>query len=184
MIKRRTALAGALALVALFLVGAAALGYGGSGFELPWWTVDGGGGEASGAGYTLSGSAGQPDPGLASSASGYSLQGGFWAMPGGTATPTPTGTPSPTATSTNTPTATATSTNTPTATATATNTNTPTATATPTITATPSPGPSPTATQTATATATPPATNTATPGPSPTPTTTPGYALYLPVIIR
>ena len=51
----------------------------GGGYDLSWWTVDGGGGMStnSSAGYTLHGTAGQPD---AETLSGndYALAGGFW----------------------------------------------------------------------------------------------------------
>ena len=53
-------------------------------YDLSWWTVDGGGGTFShGGGYTLGGTAGQPDPGLLTGG-GYALGGGFWG--GGAAT--------------------------------------------------------------------------------------------------
>ncbi len=62
------------------------------GYSLAWWTVDGGGGSSSApAGYSLSGSAGQPDAGVLSGGS-YQIAGGFWAA-GSTAAhidPTPT----------------------------------------------------------------------------------------------
>jgi hypothetical protein len=45
--------------------------------SLPSWTVDGGGGESSGDGYTLAGTAGQPDAGLLAGG-GHVLGGGFW----------------------------------------------------------------------------------------------------------
>lgn len=47
-------------------------------FELPWWTVDGGGGASQGGGYALSYTIGQSD---ASTLSGghYTLEGGFGA---------------------------------------------------------------------------------------------------------
>jgi hypothetical protein len=46
--------------------------------SLTWWTVGGGGQTASqGGGYTLGGTAGQPDAG-ALSGGGYTLGGGFW----------------------------------------------------------------------------------------------------------
>jgi hypothetical protein len=54
-----------------------------TGYEIPWWTVDGGGGfssDSSGA-YTLNGTAGQPDAVQRLSGGGYSLSGGFWASP-------------------------------------------------------------------------------------------------------
>jgi hypothetical protein len=47
-------------------------------FKLPWWTIDGGGGAASGGSYQLSGAIGQPDAGGMSGGS-YSLTGGYWA---------------------------------------------------------------------------------------------------------
>jgi hypothetical protein len=49
-----------------------------SGYDLGWWTADGGGGASGGAaGYRLSGTAGQPDS-SAWRGSGYTLGGGFW----------------------------------------------------------------------------------------------------------
>ncbi len=48
------------------------------GYDLNWWTVDGGGYTWSeGSGYTLGGTVGQPDAG-ALSGGGYTLAGGFW----------------------------------------------------------------------------------------------------------
>ena len=50
----------------------------GGGYDLTWSTVDGGGDTYStGGGYTLGGTAGQPDAGVLSG-SGYTLGGGFW----------------------------------------------------------------------------------------------------------
>lgn len=49
-----------------------------AGLNLPWWTADGGGGEAGAPGVHLRGSIGQPDAG-ALSGPGYQLSGGFWA---------------------------------------------------------------------------------------------------------
>jgi len=46
-------------------------------YTMDWWTVDGGGDTFStGGGYSLGGTAGQPDAGVL--AGGYSLGGGFW----------------------------------------------------------------------------------------------------------
>jgi hypothetical protein len=45
--------------------------------QIPRWTVDGGGGQSTGSGYTLTGSIGQHDTG-AMSGGGYTLSGGFW----------------------------------------------------------------------------------------------------------
>ena len=48
------------------------------GYQLTWWTVDGGGVTfAVGSDYSLGGTLGQPDPGLLAGG-GYSLGGGFW----------------------------------------------------------------------------------------------------------
>lgn len=51
----------------------------GSSYDLSWWTIDGGGGMStnSSAGYTLQGTAGQPDAATLSSGD-YTLAGGFW----------------------------------------------------------------------------------------------------------
>jgi len=54
------------------------------GYDLSWWTIDGGGGTISGGGYILSGTAGQPDAGGALTGGGYTLTGGFWVSGGGT----------------------------------------------------------------------------------------------------
>jgi hypothetical protein len=61
---------------ALFFI--TATGY--AGYEIPWHTIDGGGGISSGGQYVLEGTIGQPD--AAYSAGGpYEVLGGFW--PGG-----------------------------------------------------------------------------------------------------
>jgi len=61
-------------LVLLLSGGALAQG----GYDLSWWTADGGGQTFStGGGYSLGGTIGQPDAGLLSG-SGYTLAGGFW----------------------------------------------------------------------------------------------------------
>jgi hypothetical protein len=66
-----------LLLVAL-LAGGAAWAVHQAGYDLSWWTVDAGGHTASsGGGYSLGGSAGQPDAGVLSDG-GYTLAGGFW----------------------------------------------------------------------------------------------------------
>ena len=56
------------------------------GYDLSWWTVDGGGGTVSGGGYTLSGTVGQPDAGDALTGGGYTLAGGFWVGGGSSGT--------------------------------------------------------------------------------------------------
>jgi hypothetical protein len=47
------------------------------GYDLSWWTVDGGGGAAEGGPYSLTGTLGQPDAGVLSGGT-YILGGGFW----------------------------------------------------------------------------------------------------------
>ena len=49
-----------------------------AGYDLSWFTIDGGGGTVSGGGYALAGTAGQPEPGMALRGGGYTLVGGFW----------------------------------------------------------------------------------------------------------
>lgn len=70
-----------LILATLLLVSGVALAQTGDGFDLSWWTVDSGGRTVSGGGYTLMGTAGQPEPGPALSGGDYTLLSGFW--PGG-----------------------------------------------------------------------------------------------------
>ena len=81
--KKRTMFRLAFALL-LVLALASALRVAGQGldpaagpFDLPWWTIDGGGGASSGGAYELAGTSGQPDAGVLSGG-GYELTGGFW----------------------------------------------------------------------------------------------------------
>ncbi|MBI5863043.1 MAG: hypothetical protein HZB38_00750 [Planctomycetes bacterium] len=49
------------------------------GYDLSWYTIDGGGETYSlGGGYELGGTIGQPDAGAAMTGGGYELSGGFW----------------------------------------------------------------------------------------------------------
>ena len=65
-----------LALGILLLLTSAAQAQGG--YDLSWWTADGGGvTTGTGAGYELGGTIGQPDAGVLSG-EGYTLGGGFW----------------------------------------------------------------------------------------------------------
>ncbi len=66
-------------LVCLLLLAAVpVLAQSGAGYDLTWSTVDGGGGTFSvGGGYSLGGTAGQPDAGHLTGGD-YSLAGGFW----------------------------------------------------------------------------------------------------------
>ena len=116
-------------LTVLLLSGTAAILAQGGGYQVRWWTVDGGGAAFSeGSGYRLGGTIGQADAGV-SSGSGYTVKGGFW---GGMRAATPTPTETPTATVTATPTPTVTQEPSPTSTATPTQAPSPTPTATPT----------------------------------------------------
>ena len=72
-----------LVLAALLLPAAVALAQTGGEYDLTWWTVDGGGGTVASGGYTLAGTAGQPEAGAILAGGDYTLVGGFW--PGGAA---------------------------------------------------------------------------------------------------
>ena len=63
--------------VALALLMPIVLALANNGYDLSWWTVDGGGGSSTAGSYTLSGTAGQPDPSVLAGGS-YTLTGGFW----------------------------------------------------------------------------------------------------------
>ncbi len=76
-------------LLTLLLVGGVALAQIGGGYDLTWWTVDGGGDAVSGGTYTLMGTAGQPEPGPVVTGGDYALFSGFW--PGGGASSPPLG---------------------------------------------------------------------------------------------
>jgi hypothetical protein len=54
----------------------------GGGFDLSWWTIDGGGVTfATGGTFNLGGTAGQPDASSALTGGAFSLTGGFWFTP-------------------------------------------------------------------------------------------------------
>jgi len=63
--------------VALALLAPVVMAFANNGYDLSWWTADGGGGSSTAGSYTLSGTAGQPDAGVLTGGS-YSLAGGFW----------------------------------------------------------------------------------------------------------
>jgi hypothetical protein len=71
----------ALALVALLaaavLPAAGVLARAGQGYDLTWWTVDGGGVSTGSSPYSLDATIGQPDA-AAWGGGGYTLVGGFW----------------------------------------------------------------------------------------------------------
>jgi len=50
----------------------------GGGYDLTWNTIDGGLTAATGAGYSLNGTIGQPEVGVELTGGLYSLAGGFW----------------------------------------------------------------------------------------------------------
>jgi hypothetical protein len=67
-----------LVLAATLLLTTSSLVLAQGGYDLSWWTVDGGGTtDSSGAGYSLDGTAGQPDAGVMEGG-GYTLAGGSW----------------------------------------------------------------------------------------------------------
>lgn len=65
-------------IVLLLIVASTVLAQSGGGYDLTWSTIDNGGGENSGSGYTLNGTIGQPDAGAAMMGGGFTLTGGFW----------------------------------------------------------------------------------------------------------
>jgi hypothetical protein len=83
---KRSAMLRSLALLAILctpvlaLTCSEALAQTGAGYDLTWNTVDGGGAMFStGGGFSLGGTIGQPDAGLAETGGGgYTLSGGFW----------------------------------------------------------------------------------------------------------
>jgi uncharacterized membrane protein len=68
----------ALALLVILLVAIPVLARSNVLFDLPWWTVDAGGGVVSGGVYRLAGTSGQAEAGRASGGA-YELTGGYWA---------------------------------------------------------------------------------------------------------
>ena len=61
-----------------------------AGYDLSWYTIDGGGGTSTGGTYDVSGTAGQPDAGIAmTGGGGYSITGGFWPAAGPAVNPCP-----------------------------------------------------------------------------------------------
>ena len=66
-----------IAVLALTMI-ATVQAQGGGGYDLTWNTIDNGGGESNGGGYTLAGTLGQPDANEALTGGGFTLTGGFW----------------------------------------------------------------------------------------------------------
>ena len=71
-------LAASVALLLCLTSSAAVASWLSDGYQVSWWTVDGGGGEISAGVYNLAGTIGQPDAGPALTAGGYTLVGGYW----------------------------------------------------------------------------------------------------------
>jgi hypothetical protein len=69
----------ALAVLLILLVAVPVLARSSGLFDLPWWTVDAGGGIASGGVYSLAGTSGQAEADTASGGA-YELNGGYWAV--------------------------------------------------------------------------------------------------------
>jgi hypothetical protein len=65
-----------LAVAILFLLASVALADSGGDYDIPWWTVNGGG-RLSGGRYILQGAAGQPEAGVLTGGN-YTMAGGFW----------------------------------------------------------------------------------------------------------
>jgi hypothetical protein len=49
-------------------------------YSIDWFTIDAGGGTSTGGVYSVRGTIGQPDAGVAMTGGNYSLTGGFWAI--------------------------------------------------------------------------------------------------------
>lgn len=82
-------LAGLIALVIIAALSSDAIAQIGSGYNLSWSTIDGGGGQSSAGDYSLHGSIGQSDAHFGLSGGGYTLSGGFWNIQPNQASPTP-----------------------------------------------------------------------------------------------
>jgi hypothetical protein len=49
-------------------------------YSIDWYKIAGGGGTSTGSVYSVSGTIGQPDAGMAMSGGGFSVSGGFWSL--------------------------------------------------------------------------------------------------------
>ena len=66
-----------LIVMIVLLSSSVTLAQSGGGYDLSWYTIDGGGGMSTGGDYVLSGTMGQPDAGMMAGGD-YELTGGFW----------------------------------------------------------------------------------------------------------
>jgi hypothetical protein len=79
---RRRGLITLMLLTLTTLLAAAAHAQSGGGYDLSWWTIDGGGVSfAAGGTFDLGGTVGQPDASNPLTGGAYSLTGGFWFAP-------------------------------------------------------------------------------------------------------
>jgi hypothetical protein len=77
--RHAQALVSPVLLCLLLVAGPAVMAAGG--WQITWWTVDGGGTFSQGSGFRLAGTSGQPDSGVLEGG-GYRLTGGFWSRGG------------------------------------------------------------------------------------------------------
>ena len=68
-----------VALICL-LVCAGSLGVLAQSYSIDWYKISGGGGTSTNGAYSLTGTIGQPDAGMAMSGGNYSVTGGFWSL--------------------------------------------------------------------------------------------------------
>jgi len=78
---------GLMALMVMGLWVGMAAAQSGGGYDLSWWSIDGGGGELQGGSYVLMGSVGQPDAAGPLTGGRYTLYSGFWTPGDGTSVP-------------------------------------------------------------------------------------------------
>ena len=67
-----------ISIVLLIITVSIAAAQSGGGYDLTWSTIDNGGSESIGSGYTLVGTSGQTDAGVAMTGGGFTFVGGFW----------------------------------------------------------------------------------------------------------
>ena len=77
MSMKRVRVVGLIAVLGLLAAAAGVAFAQNGGYEIDWWTVDGGGGTSEGGDFALSGTVGQADAGTMSGGD-YVLTGGFW----------------------------------------------------------------------------------------------------------
>jgi hypothetical protein len=73
--------------LAALVVGLAPSSAGAQSFNIDWYSVGSGGGTSSGGAFSVSGTIGQPDAGVAMSGGDYSLTSGLWSLVGVVQTP-------------------------------------------------------------------------------------------------